>query len=121
MRLALAAALLALAVPAQAGPYLASNGAAVRVGAGPAGIEVTGARRNGGADVYYCAAAEAARARLGASVSQRIRIEGMPRAGQGALFTLLPADPDRAFGAQILGRRGSSLSIGAAIASCRPI
>lgn len=109
--------MLLLAAPAQAG-YLASTGAMVHIRAQSEQLEVRGGPKNAGAWVYYCAAAEAALSELGATHGDRLRIEGMPRGGTGALFTLLrdaPRDP----GLNFLGRRGTTLSVTSARALCK--
>lgn len=112
----LALALL-LSTPAQA-DYFASTGATVLVREASLWLEVIGGPKNKGAAAYFCAAAEAARVTLGADNTARLRIEGMPRGGAGALFTLLP-DAPRDPGLRILARRGSTLSVASARALCR--
>ena len=109
---------LALGAPVQAGSYLSGEGYHVRTLPLSGQLEVTAGPSNRGAAAYYCAAAQAARARMGAEGTDRLRIEGMPRGGTGALFTLLrdvPRDP----GFRILARRGTTLSVAASTALCK--
>jgi hypothetical protein len=108
---------LLLAAPAHAGPYLSGEGHTVRILQTSQQLEVISGARNRGADAYFCAAAQAAAARLDARGTDRLRIEGMPRGGTGALFTLLRgAAPNP--GIRILGKRGSTLSVAASGAFC---
>lgn len=114
-------ALLAASLSAPAEAYLAGNGLRVEaLGATSFRVPFGGA---GGASAFWCAAGEYAQRRLGLGVTDRIwRATPVPRkSGEPMAFSTQASASAGDTGLIILyGRNDGSLSVAAALNTCRP-